>query len=55
MRNHEVINKQLLLNDDGELREPGWSRSMVQQYRRSMVMAPSWRIKECDVLCREST
>ena len=48
MRNHEVINKQLLLNDDGELREPGWSRSMVQQYRRSMVMAPSRRIKEWD-------
>ena len=47
-RNHEVITKQLLLNEDGELREPGWSRSLVQQYRREMIKAPKWRIKEWD-------
>ena len=48
MRNHEVTTKGLLLDDQGELREPGWSRSLVQQYRRSMIRAPKWRIKEWD-------
>ncbi len=47
-RNHEVTAKQLLLNEDGELREPGWSRSLVQQYSREMIKAPKWRIKEWD-------
>ena len=48
MRNHEVTNEQLLLDDQGELREPGWSKSLVQQYRRSMIKAPKIRIKEWD-------
>ena len=48
MRNHEVTNPQLLLDDQGELREPGWSKSLVQQYRRSMIKAPKIRIKEWD-------
>ena len=48
MRNHEVTNHQLLLDSKGELREPGWSRSQVQQYRRSMIKAPAFRIKEWD-------
>ena len=47
-RNHEVTDKQLLLNENGELREPGWSRTMVQEYRRDMIKAPQWRIKEWD-------
>ena len=47
-RNHEVINSQLLLNSDGNLREPGWSRRLVQKYDRSMIRAPKWRIKEWD-------
>ena len=47
-RNHEVTDKQLLLDENGELREPGWSRSMVQEYRRDMIKAPQWRIKEWD-------
>ena len=48
MRNHEVTNVQELLNEDGELREPGWSRKLVQNYDRSMIKAPKWRIKEWD-------
>ncbi len=48
MRNHEVVNHQLLLDSEGELREPGWSRSQVQQYKRSMIKAPAFRIKEWD-------
>ena len=47
-RNHEVTAVQPLLDDKGELREPGWSRSMVQRYDRSRIKAPKWRIKEWD-------
>ncbi len=47
-RNHEVTNRQPLLDDRGELREPGWSRSLIQQYERSRIKAPKWRIKEWD-------
>ena len=47
-RNHEVTAEQLLLNEDGNLREPGWSRRMVQKYDRKMIKAPKWRIKEWD-------
>ena len=38
----------MLLDDNGELREPGWSRRMVQIYDRKMIKAPKWRIKEWD-------
>lgn len=48
MRNHEVTKTQLLLDEQGELREPGWSRSLVQKYRRAMIKAPKFRIKEWD-------
>ncbi len=47
-RNHEVTTAQPLLDEAGELREPGWSRSLVQRYSRSMIKAPGWRIKEWD-------
>ena len=47
-RNHEVTKRDFLLNAEGELREPGWSRSLVQKYDRSMIKAPKWRIKEWD-------
>lgn len=48
MRNHEVTNEQKLLKEDGSLREPGWSKSLVQQYDRKDVKAPRFRIKEWD-------
>ena len=47
-RNHEVAAVQMLLNDRGELTEPGWSRRMLQKYDRRMIKAPKWRIKEWD-------
>ena len=47
-RNHEVVKEQMLLDEYGELREPGWSRRMVQRYERAMIRAPKWRIKEWD-------
>ena len=47
-RNHEVITSHHLLNSQGELSEPGWSRALIQKYDRSMIKAPKWRIKEWD-------
>ena len=47
-RNHEVTSRHPLLDDIGQLSEPGWSRSLVQQYDRSKIKAPKWRIKEWD-------
>ncbi|SFC26084.1 DUF2804 domain-containing protein [Butyrivibrio sp. YAB3001] len=47
-RNHEVTKKQPLLDNKGELREPGWSRSLIQEYNKEMIKAPTWRIKEWD-------
>jgi len=47
-KNHEIVKSQLLLDEKGELREPGWSRRMVQKYDRNMIKAPRWRIKEWD-------
>ncbi len=47
-RNHEVITEQNLLGKDGEIKEPGWSRSQLQRYRRKDIKAPTFRIKEWD-------
>ena len=47
-RNHEITGNQLLLDENGNLREPGWSRTMVQDYKKSMIKAPRWRVKEWD-------
>ena len=48
MRNHEIVVKRDLLNDQGNLVEPGWSRYLLQKYDRSRIKAPAWRIKEWD-------
>ena len=48
MENHEVTKKQLLLNDEGEIQEPGWARSQIWDYRRAGIKAPKFRIKEWD-------
>lgn len=48
MRNHEVITRQPLLNEDGSLREPGWSKSLVQVYDRNEIKKRKTRIKEWD-------
>lgn len=47
-RNHEVTRTGPLLNDQGELIEPGWSRRVVREYDRKKIRAPKWRIKEWD-------
>lgn len=48
MRNHEVTAKQKLLMKDGSLREPGWSKQLVQKYSRKDIKASPFRIKEWD-------
>lgn len=48
MRNHEVTKKQPLLNEDGTLKEPGWSRQLLQEYDRTKIKASRFRIKEWD-------
>ena len=48
MRNHEVTVRHDLLNEQGNLAEPGWSRRLVQRYSRAQIKAPAWRIKEWD-------
>lgn len=47
-RNHEVSERLPLLNEDGALREPGWSRRIYQIYDRKAIKAPKFRIKEWD-------
>lgn len=47
-RNHEVTTVHDLLDENGKLSEPGWSRRLLQRYDRSRIKAPAWRIKEWD-------
>lgn len=51
MRNHEVTQRKPLLNPDGTLREPGWSRQLVQIYNRKDIKKRKTRIKEWDYYC----
>ena len=48
MRNHEVTTRQLLLDRQGEIAEPGWARNQIWRYRRSDIKATPFRIKEWD-------
>ena len=48
MRNHEITKRQPLLDAAGTLTEPGWSRSLLQEYARKDIKAPRWRIKKWD-------
>ena len=48
MRNHEVTQRHQLLDLNGRLMEPGWSKDLVQVYDRRAIKAPKFRIKEWD-------
>ncbi len=48
MRNHEVTVPHKLLDENGSLIEPGWSRSLVQIYDRNDIKKRKTRIKEWD-------
>ncbi|MFA9465117.1 MAG: DUF2804 domain-containing protein [Velocimicrobium sp.] len=45
---HEVKQKQDLLNDQGMIREPGWARGPVWKYNRDKMKTPWFRKKEWD-------
>ena len=45
---HEIVNTGALLNANGTIREPGWSRNMLLRYARSAVRKSAWHIKEWD-------
>lgn len=38
----------MLLKSDGSLREPGWSKQLLQEYRRKDIKASPLKIKEWD-------
>ncbi|MCR5098303.1 MAG: DUF2804 domain-containing protein [Lachnospiraceae bacterium] len=48
MRNHEIKTQTPLLDENGNLTEPGWARRQLWDYRRSDIRAPKIRIKEWD-------
>ena len=48
MRNHEVTNPHKLLDENGKLIEPGWSRTLIQEYSRNDIKKRKTRIKEWD-------
>lgn len=48
MRNHEITTVQNLLDENGQIAEPGWSRQLLQKYSRDDIKAPKFRIKEWD-------
>ena len=43
VRNHEVTSVHPLLDERGELIEPGWSRRLYQVYNRENIRAPKFR------------
>ena len=48
VRSHEVTTVHKLLDENGHLVEPGWSRSLIQLYDRNDIKKSKWRIKEWD-------
>ena len=48
MTQHEILSPAPLLDASGNLREPGWARSLLPVYCRQQIRAPKTRIKEWD-------
>ena len=47
MKNH-LMTPGKLLNEKGNIREPGYSFTLNQEYSRSDIKTSGWRIKEWD-------
>ncbi len=45
---HEIVSSQRLLNEKGNIAEPGFAKKQYWQYDRRDIRAPKWRIKEWD-------
>lgn len=47
-RQHEITSAQRLLDNNGNICEPGYAKKLYWEYRRSDIKAPKFRIKEWD-------
>lgn len=47
----EIIEEGKLLNDNGELTNPGWAKDLLLRYSRDSIKASKIRIKEWDYYC----
>lgn len=45
---HEITKPQRLLDENGNIKAPGFAKKMLYEYHRSDVKAKNWRIKEWD-------
>lgn len=45
---HEITRPQRLLDDTGNIAEPGFAKKLYWQYSRADIKAPAMRIKEWD-------
>ncbi len=45
---HEIINQTNLLDDNGNILEPGFAKKMLYTYNRDKITAPARRLKEWD-------
>ncbi len=45
---HEITKAGRLLDENGQICEAGWARSLIKEYRRSHIRVPAFRIKEWD-------
>lgn len=48
---HEITKKQRLLDENGNIKEPGFSKKLLWQYDRNDIKASKLRIKEWDYYC----
>lgn len=46
--NHEITAPQKLLDENGNIKEPGFAKKLFWEYSRKDIKAPKWRIKEWD-------
>lgn len=51
----EIITRTRLLDDQGNIAQPGYAKKMVWDYDRSQIKASKWRIKEWDyyLICND--
>ncbi|MCD6337077.1 MAG: DUF2804 domain-containing protein [Candidatus Marinimicrobia bacterium] len=45
---HEITQRGPLLDAKGQVKEPGWARSLIMDYDRNKIKAPKTRLKEWD-------
>lgn len=48
---NKIIDSGSLLNDKGNLIQPGWATDLLLKYDRRMIKAPAFKIKEWDYYC----